>query len=503
MARMTLMEIGTKIVDQCKGYVDGAFAAASKRMDKLESQLKAIPAGAKGDPGERGEKGDLGMKGDPGERGQPGEPGIATKGDPGEKGEKGDAGDRGQPGEPGAKGDVGDRGDPGLRGPEGKAGDAGTKGEPGQPGTPGEPGQRGEKGDPGEKGEPGVPGSPGERGEKGDPGQPGEPGKPGEPGAKGDPGERGAAGEDGADADPAAIELAVNAAMTKAIGAIELPTITPAMMESALKNLLPAAIEKAQAELSADMVARIDTLIAAIPKAADGKPGVNGKDADMDAILTTLRADIRKEFDALPVPKDGTPGKDGETIHPDTVFRMVTEQVKEAVAKLPPSQDGKDAAAIEPLPAIDETKSYPRGTYAEHKGGTLRAVRNTDPVTDGLEKAGWVVCMNGIAEESEEILEDGRKLKRTTVYTSGRTIVREFETGIVLDRGIWEQKEYQRGDHVSWGGSGWIARATTSQKPGQGATEWRLSTKCGRDGKDAKGAELKQPERVLSLGLKP
>jgi integrin beta 3 len=56
---------------------------------------------------------------------------------------------------------------------------------------------------------------------------------------------------------------------------------------------------------------------------------------------------------------------------------------------------------------------------------------------------------------------------------------------VVLDRGVFKSETpYVAGDGVTWGGSWWIAQAdTTGQKPGDGATAWRLAVKAGRDGK--------------------
>ena len=192
----------------------------------------------------------------------------------------------------------------------------------------------------------------------------------------------------------------------------------------------------------------------------DGRDGVDGKDG-----------------------KDGIDGKDAEPVHPDTIRALVLEAVQQAVAQLPPAQAGRDAAAIEPLHAIDEARSYPRGTYAEHRGGLIRAVRTTDPVTAGLEAAGWAVCMNGVAEESEALLEDGRTLKRVSVYTNGQRFERSFKLQMMLDRGVWRQGMYEAGDVVSYGGSSWIAQRDTEGKPEQ-SPDWRLAVKRGRDGKD-------------------
>lgn len=53
--------------------------------------------------------------------------------------------------------------------------------------------------------------------------------------------------------------------------------------------------------------------------------------------------------------------------------------------------------------------------------------------------------------------------------------------------GVYKQgMAYSAGATVTWGGSLWIAKDTTTETPGDGATAWQLAVKRGRDGKDAK-----------------
>jgi hypothetical protein len=56
---------------------------------------------------------------------------------------------------------------------------------------------------------------------------------------------------------------------------------------------------------------------------------------------------------------------------------------------------------------------------------------------------------------------------------------------MIIDKGVWREGEYEKGDAVSWDGSGWISQRKTTEKPGT-SDAWRLSTKRGRDGKDGK-----------------
>lgn len=223
--------------------------------------------------------------------------------------------------------------------------------------------------------------------------------------------------------------------------------------------------------------------------------------------VTRALAGVAKRLDelegrvtALPVPKDGengkdgnpgkdgAPGKDADPVHPDTVALLVVNEVSRAVAAIPPARDGergRDAIQCEPLLGIDEAKSYPRGTYACHRGGYLRSFRTTDPITTDVASAGWAVMAQGIDSETEEITDDGRMETRTTRYTDGRTFERKIARAVVIDRGVWKEgKAYLQGDGVTWGGSFWIAQKETEAKPDAADGSWRLSVKKGRDGKD-------------------
>ncbi len=67
---------------------------------------------------------------------------------------------------------------------------------------------------------------------------------------------------------------------------------------------------------------------------------------------------------------------------------------------------------------------------------------------------------------------------------------------VVLDRGVYHpQIRYEKGDGVTWAGSWWIAQDATDEKPGDGATKWRLAVKAGRDGRE--GKQGKQGERGI------
>lgn len=149
---------------------------------------------------------------------------------------------------------------------------------------------------------------------------------------------------------------------------------------------------------------------------------------------------------------------------------------------------GRDAIEIQILPGIDEARSYPEGVCARWRGGVIRSERQTQAVVDGdIAAAGWSVMLEGIAEETEEVVDEGRHLERRTFYTSGRSFVRKVRSASVLDRGVWREGAFEKGDGVTYAGSFFIAQRDTqsSDKPGQ-SDAWRLAVKRGRDGQNGK-----------------
>jgi len=268
---------------------------------------------------------------------------------------------------------------------------------------------------------------------------------------------------------------------------------------------------------------RIDALesraLVAGPPGADGKDGTSVSLEDLLPIVQEAIGDlnvfkaglvqrVESVIDSIPAPvagPPGDPGKDGESVEAEQVQRMVDDMVAAAMASIPRPQngidgakgeagrDGKDAPQLEILSGVDPERRYARNTYARHAGGLIRAFRDTDAINLAeVEKSGWEVVLNGIADESEEISEDGRTIIKTTRYTSGPPWVRSYQTGSIQYQGIYlAEKEYFKGDIVTWGGESWYCtedKTMIEPKYNHGGTSpWKLIAKKGRDGKDGKG----------------
>lgn len=345
----------------------------------------------------------------------------------------------------GAKGDQGERGLPGesIKGDVGAAGEAGPKADAGDPGAPGEVGPAGERG---QDGQPGPKGNAGERGADGVRGEVGPAGES----IKGDPGQPGKDGLDGKSVELDAVSELISIEVAEAIGK------------------LPKAKDGAAGAAGTQGIA--------------GERGAGGAQGEVGPDGASIKGEAGEP---------GRDGKDGASIHPDTVALMVREAVDKAVAALPAAKDGapgRDAAELTVLAGIDEARSYPAGTYAKHNGGEIRAERRTDPVKDGdILAAGWTVARDGVSALVVTQGEDPREISVAAMLTSGTKAVSEFHIPMVIDKGVWREGEYEKGDHVSRDGSGWIAQCKTVSQPGAPGTgtDWRLSTKRGQNGKDA------------------
>jgi hypothetical protein len=350
--------------------------------------------------------------------------------------------------------------------------------------------------------------------------------------------------KDGKDADPVAIGKMIEDAVTCAVAALPKPKdgkdINPADVSAMIKvevNKAVAALPAPKDGKDADMdlmkeyaATVIAKLVAAIP---EPKPGRDGKSVDINELReltkTLTKAHVEKAVAAIPKPKDGKDAdeatvrrlvreavaaipkpKDGKDVDQAAVERRIDDAITKAVAALPAPRDGKDvdyvalrgivlevvsqtvdaipapkdgrdAAELDVLAEIDAKRSYPRGTWARHRGGLWRAVGDT------ADMRGWECIINGVdAIEIEQ--KDERRFTVMLSQSDGKQVLREFVVPVVLDRGVWVEgtADYEKGDAVSWGGSIFIAQVDKpTDQPGT-SKQWRLSVKRGRDGKDRK-----------------
>lgn len=241
-------------------------------------------------------------------------------------------------------------------------------------------------------------------------------------------------------------------------------------------------------EVLSDMVAEcVDQKMAAQPKPENGKDGADGKDAtvDYDALKAFIAETVAKSVEALPKPKDGIDGlsirgedgQDGE-----------------------PGRPGRDALEINILEGVDESRAYVMGTWAKHRGGLIKAMRNTEPLAGkSLAECGWSVMVDGVADFDVQYGDDLRTFAIGGETTAGKLFAKTFTLPVVIDRGVYKQGEkYIRGDGVTFGGSWFIAQCETDAKPEE-SPDWRLAVKRGRDGKDA---DYKPPKPSETLRLR-
>lgn len=99
----------------------------------------------------------------------------------------------------------------------------------------------------------------------------------------------------------------------------------------------------------------------------------DGKSVTVEDIEPIIAEAVNKAVSEIP------PAKDGKSVTVEDVLPLITEEISKKIAEIPAPKDGKDgvdgkdALQIEIQPSIDFEKSYPRGTFAVHKGGVIRS----------------------------------------------------------------------------------------------------------------------------------
>lgn len=176
----------------------------------------------------------------------------------------------------------------------------------------------------------------------------------------------------------------------------------------------------------------------------DGEPGRDGKDG--------MNGADGKDGVAGADGKDGLNGKDGA----DGAEGKQGPEGKEG----PQGRDGRDG-----LPGVQGEKGL-----------------------DGKDGRDGVDGKDGFSLDDFDVKsdDDGRTLIFSFQREGREPIIRQLKTAIVLDRGVWKEGGFEKGDSVTWGGSSWIAQRDTDAKPDTPDSGWRLAVKRGRDGKEGK-----------------
>lgn len=218
-------------------------------------------------------------------------------------------------------------------------------------------------------------------------------------------------------------------------------------------------------QIKSDILAEVEGLI---PKVKDGEPCAS---VTLEDVAPMVDQAVKSAIPDL-----------SNFIHVDQVEKMVSDAVSRALEsiEMPKNgENGRDALDIEILPAIDESKNYPRGTYASHNGGLWKSYQ----MTVGMK--GWECIVDGVAEvEVKHDESDPRVIFLGIKKSSGALSHEHITIPAVIDKGIYNPESlYEKGDGVTWAGSYWIANDEPDHKPGTG-DGWRLAVKKGRDGKD-------------------
>jgi hypothetical protein len=206
------------------------------------------------------------------------------------------------------------------------------------------------------------------------------------------------------------------------------------------------------------------------------------RDANLELMTALVGLEVERIVGGWERPKNGIDGKDG-AVGNDGAPGLDGKDGRDG-AQGETGAPGKDGIGL--AGALQDRDGNLILTLSDGRAVNVGCVQGRDGA-DGQDGHNGADGRDGLGfdDMSEELAEDGRTIIRR--YCRGDQ-VKEFRHtfAVVLDRGIWREGTYQRGDGVSWGGRYYIAQRETSVKPHMTELngDWRLAVNKGRDGKD-------------------
>lgn len=210
-----------------------------------------------------------------------------------------------------------------------------------------------------------------------------------------------------------------------------------------------------------ELTVRLDQM----PVAKDGKDGLDGKDADPEAIA----AMVRDEVAALPRPLDG------KSVTVEEVAPMIAEEVGKAVAALPTPKDGENGKDAEPVD-LDALKATLLAEIPTPQDGKSVTLDDVEPmVSDLVAKAVAEIPKpkdgESIPVEQVQRMIDDAVSAAVTKAMSAVQMPKDGEPGrdaleIEVLSMIDVDRRYRRGTFASHKGGLWRAVKTTEGMDG-------------------------------------
>lgn len=195
-------------------------------------------------------------------------------------------------------------------------------------------------------------------------------------------------------------------------------------------------------------------------------------DIDIDLIAKTAAA-------LIPTPKDGANGKDGVDGKNgiDGVSGRDGKDGQDGAKGI----DGKDGESVTVESVIASVSASFERRFSDMQLSWERQARDTfEKAIDRMPipKDG-VNGKDALPIEAISIEQD----ERNVVIKLG-DVERTIKLDTVIDRGVWRDGDYEKGDATTYGGSLWIAQVDNPDGAPGTNKDWRLSVKKGRDGRD-------------------
>ena len=245
----------------------------------------------------------------------------------------------------------------------------------------------------------------------------------------------------------------------------------------------------------------------------EGREPIHGKDADPEKVAASVAgmfasdlADMRRAIDEIPRHVEREPLPD--------FIELVREAVEREIKALPTREfeEGADPALIPTLRKemddlarrVSEIR-VPEAIHGKDAPCIADVKQNEDGeliikmTTGDTFNAGRVRGADGLGFDDLSVDKDGDRGFTLSFQQGDRVKSYSISFDVPLDRGVWRERSYEKGDGVTWAGSWWIAQGETESKPGT-SSDWRLAVKAGRNGRDVVAAPKSDKPFRLEAG---